>query len=99
MTGALATVDLGTNTVRLLVVEPAGATWRTLEQTQRVTRLGEGQGATGRLAPEPMRAKARALLEQLARSDDPIVAANARWSLNTPVDAQALKSLGEWQFQ
>ncbi|HEX5528892.1 MAG TPA: Ppx/GppA phosphatase family protein [Methylomirabilota bacterium] len=63
MTGALATVDLGTNTVRLLVVEPAGATWRTLEQTQRVTRLGEGQGATGRLAPEPMRRTAAAVAE------------------------------------
>lgn len=63
MSGALATVDLGTNTVRLLVVEPAGATWRTLEQTQRVTRLGEGQGATGRLAPEPMRRTAAAVAE------------------------------------
>jgi exopolyphosphatase/guanosine-5'-triphosphate,3'-diphosphate pyrophosphatase len=63
VTGALATVDLGTNTVRLLVVEPAGATWRTLEQTQRVTRLGEGQGATGRLAPEPMRRTAAAVAE------------------------------------
>jgi exopolyphosphatase / guanosine-5'-triphosphate,3'-diphosphate pyrophosphatase len=63
VTGALATVDLGTNTVRLLVVEPAGATWRTLEQIQRVTRLGEGQGATGRLAPEPMRRTAAAVAE------------------------------------
>jgi exopolyphosphatase / guanosine-5'-triphosphate,3'-diphosphate pyrophosphatase len=63
VTGALATVDLGTNTVRLLVVEPAGATWRTLEQTQRVTRLGEGQGASGRLAPEPMRRTAAAVAE------------------------------------
>jgi len=63
VTGALATVDLGTNTVRLLVVEPAGATWRTLEQTQRVTRLGEGQGTTGRLAPEPMRRTAAVVAE------------------------------------
>jgi exopolyphosphatase / guanosine-5'-triphosphate,3'-diphosphate pyrophosphatase len=63
VSGALATVDLGTNTVRLLVVEPAGSTWRTLEQTQRVTRLGEGQGTTGRLAPEPMRRTAAAVAE------------------------------------
>jgi exopolyphosphatase / guanosine-5'-triphosphate,3'-diphosphate pyrophosphatase len=63
VTGRLATVDLGTNTVRLLVVEPAGATWRTLHQTQRVTRLGEGQGATGRLGPEPMRRTAAAVAE------------------------------------
>jgi hypothetical protein len=52
-----------------------------------------------RLAPEPTRAEARVVLEQLARSDDPIVAANARWSLNTPVDETALNSLFEWQFQ
>lgn len=63
MSGALATVDLGTNTVRLLVVEPVGATWRTLEQTQRVTRLGEGQGPTGHLAPEPMRRTAATVAE------------------------------------
>lgn len=51
----LATIDLGTNTVRLLVVESMGGTWHALHQTQRVTRLGEGQAAAGRLLPEPMR--------------------------------------------
>jgi exopolyphosphatase/guanosine-5'-triphosphate,3'-diphosphate pyrophosphatase len=59
----LATVDLGTNTVRLLVVEAAGGRWRTLHQTQRVTRLGEGQAAAGRLLPEPMRRTAAAVTE------------------------------------
>jgi exopolyphosphatase/guanosine-5'-triphosphate,3'-diphosphate pyrophosphatase len=63
----LATVDLGTNTVRLLVVEVNGeagaAGWRALHQTQRVTRLGEGQAATGRLLPEPMRRTAAAVAE------------------------------------
>jgi exopolyphosphatase/guanosine-5'-triphosphate,3'-diphosphate pyrophosphatase len=59
----LATVDLGTNTVRLLVVEAAGGQWRTLHQTQRVTRLGEGQAGTGRLLPEPMRRTAAAVTE------------------------------------
>lgn len=67
MSGRLATVDLGTNTVRLLVVEPDGTGWRTLRQTQRVTRLGEGQGPAGRLAPEPMRRTAAAVAE-LTRS-------------------------------
>jgi exopolyphosphatase/guanosine-5'-triphosphate,3'-diphosphate pyrophosphatase len=59
----LATVDLGTNTVRLLVVEAAAGRWRTLHQTQRVTRLGEGQAAAGRLLPEPMRRTAAAVAE------------------------------------
>jgi hypothetical protein len=53
----LATVDLGTNTVRLLVVEADDhgndggddGAWRALHQTQRVTRLGEGQASEGRL--------------------------------------------------
>ena len=61
--GRLATVDLGTNTVRLLVVEAAGGVWRPLHQTQRVTRLGEGQAAAGRLLPEPMRRTAAAVAE------------------------------------
>ncbi len=63
MSGRLATVDLGTNTVRLLVVEADGAGWRTLHQTQRVTRLGEGQGPAGRLEAEPMRRTAATVAE------------------------------------
>lgn len=59
----LATVDLGTNTVRLLVVESNAGAWRVLYQTQRVTRLGEGQAAAGRLLPEPMRRTADAVAE------------------------------------
>ena len=63
----LATVDLGTNTVRLLVVEADDrgddGAWRALHQTQRVTRLGEGQASEGRLLPEPMRRTAAAVAE------------------------------------
>jgi exopolyphosphatase / guanosine-5'-triphosphate,3'-diphosphate pyrophosphatase len=51
----LAAIDLGTNTVRVLVVEAAGQTWRPLHQAQRVTRLGAGQAAAGRLLDDPMR--------------------------------------------
>jgi exopolyphosphatase/guanosine-5'-triphosphate,3'-diphosphate pyrophosphatase len=52
----LATIDLGTNTVRLLVVEAHGRAWRPLGQGQRVTRLGEGQARAGRrLLEEPVR--------------------------------------------
>ncbi len=63
MTSRLATVDLGTNTVRLLVVDASGGAWRALHQAQRVTRLGEGQAAAGRLLPEPMRRTAAAVVE------------------------------------
>lgn len=51
----LASIDLGTNTVRLLVAEVAeAAAWRVVEQDQRVTRLGEGLSASGRLGEGPM---------------------------------------------
>jgi exopolyphosphatase/guanosine-5'-triphosphate,3'-diphosphate pyrophosphatase len=51
----LATIDLGTNTVRLLVadVEPGVRGWRVIDAEQRVTRLGEGLVATGRLGSVP----------------------------------------------
>src|SRR6266850_1499355 len=47
----LASIDLGTNTVRLLVAEVTSGTaaWRTVRAEQRVTRLGEGLRATGTL--------------------------------------------------
>jgi exopolyphosphatase/guanosine-5'-triphosphate,3'-diphosphate pyrophosphatase len=50
----LATIDLGTNMVRLLVAEAEGGRWRPVDQTQRVTRLGEGQAGRGALQPAPM---------------------------------------------
>jgi exopolyphosphatase/guanosine-5'-triphosphate,3'-diphosphate pyrophosphatase len=51
----LATIDLGSNTVRLLVadVDPHTRAWRVVETAQRVTRLGEGLAASGRLGPGP----------------------------------------------
>ena len=60
----LATIDLGTNTVRLLVADvPADRRWRVVDADQRVTRLGEGLAATGRLGEEPM-ARTTAVVEQ-----------------------------------
>jgi hypothetical protein len=54
-----------------------------------------GLRLVARLAPEPIRTKAQATLEQLAKSDDPVLAANARWSLSAPIGEQSLKSLLE----
>jgi exopolyphosphatase/guanosine-5'-triphosphate,3'-diphosphate pyrophosphatase len=48
-TGALAAVDCGTNSTRLLVVGPAGDV---RAREMRITRLGEGVDATRRLRPE-----------------------------------------------
>jgi len=66
----LATIDLGTNTVRLLVAdaEPGAAAWRVVDQDQRVTRLGEGLRASGRLAEAPAARTAAAVLEYVARA-------------------------------
>ena len=49
----LAAVDIGTNSVRLLVAEvDDDGTVRTLDRRMRITRLGQGVDATRRLAPE-----------------------------------------------
>jgi exopolyphosphatase/guanosine-5'-triphosphate,3'-diphosphate pyrophosphatase len=45
---ALAAIDCGTNSTRLLVSENG----RTLDRRMVITRLGQGVDATGRLAPE-----------------------------------------------
>jgi exopolyphosphatase/guanosine-5'-triphosphate,3'-diphosphate pyrophosphatase len=49
----IAAIDLGTNSTRLLVADrrPDG-TLDTLDRRNTITRLGQGVGATGRLAPE-----------------------------------------------
>ncbi len=49
MTGFLAGIDCGTNSTRLLVADGEG---KTVERLMRITRLGQGVDATGRLAPE-----------------------------------------------
>jgi len=65
----LATIDLGTNTVRLLVAEVAGAgRWRVVDTDQRVTRLGEGLAASGRLGEAPAARTAAVVAEYAARA-------------------------------
>ena len=45
----LAALDLGTNNCRLLVVQPEEHGFRVVKSFSRITRLGEGLAATGRL--------------------------------------------------
>lgn len=65
----LAVIDLGTNTVRLLVAElrPGGG-WSPVHAEQRVTRLGEGLRATGTLGEAPMARTAAAVSAYVARA-------------------------------
>jgi len=46
---SIAAIDCGTNSTRLLVVDAGG---RPLERLMRITRLGQGVDASGRLAPD-----------------------------------------------
>jgi exopolyphosphatase/guanosine-5'-triphosphate,3'-diphosphate pyrophosphatase len=65
----LAAIDLGTNTVRLLVVETDGAGGFTvIDEAQQITRLGQGRAATGRLAPGPMERTAAVVGEYATRA-------------------------------
>lgn len=65
----VATIDLGTNTVRLLVVDLArDGSWRTVDHHQRVTRLGEGLTATGVLGTAPMKRTAEVVAEYVERA-------------------------------
>jgi exopolyphosphatase/guanosine-5'-triphosphate,3'-diphosphate pyrophosphatase len=62
----VAVVDIGSNSTRLLVAEVADGRVRELARDARVTRLGEGVDASGRLGDEPQ-ARVLAVLEDYAR--------------------------------
>jgi len=65
MAERLAAIDVGTNSVRLLVAEPAGGdhAFRTVERLMRITRLGQGVGASGTLAPDAVARTVKVLRE------------------------------------
>ncbi|MDQ6839867.1 MAG: Ppx/GppA family phosphatase [Actinomycetota bacterium] len=65
--GAVAAVDCGTNSTRLLVVDAQG---ETLTRRMEITRLGQGVAATGRLVPEAVKRTIDVLLGYRRLMDD-----------------------------
>jgi exopolyphosphatase/guanosine-5'-triphosphate,3'-diphosphate pyrophosphatase len=61
----VAGIDCGTNSIRLLIAEPADGRLRDIHREMRIVRLGEGVDATGRFAPEAL-ARTRAALADYA---------------------------------
>jgi len=62
-----ATIDIGSNTFRLLIAEPSqnhdGTPWQTIYYTHRITRLGEGLHHSGKLSETSMCRAMQALNE------------------------------------
>ena len=66
----LAAIDVGTNSIRLVVAEvESAATYRVLDEERAQTRLGEGLYRTGRLGEAPMGRSIQALMEMRALAD------------------------------
>ncbi|MBI4637207.1 MAG: Ppx/GppA family phosphatase [Candidatus Rokubacteria bacterium] len=65
----LATIDLGSNTVRFLLVEvDASGGFTVLAEAQQVTRLGEGLAASGRLGEAPIARTSAVVAEYVERA-------------------------------
>ena len=71
----LAAIDIGTNSIRLIVAEadPDGR-YRVLDEEREMTRLGHGLFARGRLASEPMERSLEALARMKVIADGFMVA-------------------------
>lgn len=64
MTRRVAAIDLGSNTVRLIVADVDGAgVWKEVARERRITRLGEGLHAAGKVTAAAIRRTADALKE------------------------------------
>jgi exopolyphosphatase/guanosine-5'-triphosphate,3'-diphosphate pyrophosphatase len=59
-------IDIGSNSVLLLVGERVESGWRILMDTARITRLGEGFSAEKRLQPQAIERTLRAIDEYLS---------------------------------
>jgi exopolyphosphatase/guanosine-5'-triphosphate,3'-diphosphate pyrophosphatase len=71
MSRRLASIDCGTNSIRLLVGEPTGeGQFTTLDRRMRITRLGQGVDANGKLAPEAIERTLAVLREFRSAMDE-----------------------------
>ncbi|NTW67433.1 MAG: exopolyphosphatase, partial [Nitrospirae bacterium] len=59
----LAGIDIGTNTIRLLVTKTSGTSHQELYSGRTITRLGQGLDRTGALAPDAKERTLKALEE------------------------------------
>lgn len=69
LAGRLAAIDIGTNSIRLMVAEPLrGGKYRILDEEKESTRLGENLAKTGRLDPQAIEKSLGALrrMKQIA---------------------------------
>ena len=62
-TARRAVIDVGTNSVKLLIADVAGAVVQPVHEESRQTRLGKGFYETHRLQPEPIARTAEAVWE------------------------------------
>lgn len=66
----LAAIDVGTNSIRLIVVEAfANGTYRLLDDEKAITRLGRGFAVDGLLHPQPMEESAHAIARMKTIAD------------------------------
>lgn len=97
----VAAVDLGTNTTRLLVADVESGTVDELHRETRITRLGEGVDARGRLLPAPV-ARVRNVLADYRRTIESLGAertlAVATSAVRDAENGEAFLGEVEWSY-
>jgi exopolyphosphatase/guanosine-5'-triphosphate,3'-diphosphate pyrophosphatase len=70
LTPRLGAIDIGTNSIRLIVAEVlSDGTYRVLDEEREMTRLGQGLARTGRMAPETIERTLESLGKMKAIAD------------------------------
>jgi exopolyphosphatase / guanosine-5'-triphosphate,3'-diphosphate pyrophosphatase len=97
----VAAVDLGTNTTRLLVADVEDGRVDELHRESRITRLGEGVDARGRLLPAPI-ARVRNALTDYRRTSERLgadrVLAAATSAVRDAENGEAFLGEVEWSY-
>ncbi len=82
----LAGIDIGTNTIRLLVTKTSDTLHQELYSGRTITRLGQGLDRTGALAPEAQERTLKALEEFaliiINHSVDRMAAVVSKWLMD-----------------